>query len=212
MDDKEFWREYYAQYPKPTYESSFANFVLPHMDENKNMIELGCGNGRDSIYFAQNNINVIAVDQIQEEIDYLNENHGESNLKFIVDDFTNLSKTESDVIRSMDFDYVYSRFTFHSINEKKENRTLDWIECNLTKGGYFFLEARSLNDAMFKRGVALSENENFTDHYRRYLDLKTITEKLESRNFKIIHKSEGKNLAIYEDDNPCLIRIIAEKI
>ena len=212
MDDKQYWTEYYAKNSKPNDASSFAKFILPNLIENKNLIELGCGNARDSIYFAQNKLNVIAIDQVQEEIDYLNENHKEDNILFVADDFTNLAKTESEDIKNTDFDYVYSRFTFHSINEEKENRTLDWIEDNLTPGGCFLLEARSLNDPMFRQGKALSETENFTNHYRRYMDLNKIIEKLESRNFEIIYKIEDNNLAIHKDDNPYVIRIIAKKL
>ena len=65
---------------------------------------------------------------------------------------------------------------------------------------------------MFRQGKALSETENFTNHYRRYMDLNKIIEKLESRNFEIIYKIEDNNLAIHKDDNPYVIRIIAKKL
>ena len=212
MDDKNYWKEYYAKNSKPTNASTFAEFILPKLEKDKNLIELGCGNGRDSIYFAQNNINVIAVDQVQEEMDYLNENHKDENITFIGDDFTNLINTQSELIKNTDSDYVYSRFTFHSINEVKEDKTLDWIESTLKSGGYFLLEARSVNDPMFKQGKLLSETENFTNHYRRYMDLDKIINKLETRNFEIIFKIEDNNLAVYKDDNPYVIRIIAKKL
>ncbi len=212
MDDKEYWTQYYAKNSKPADSSTFAQFVLPKLKKDKNLIELGCGNGRDSIYFAKNSINVIGIDQVQEEIDYLNINHKEDNIHFICDDFTNLDETECDLIRDADIDYIYSRFTFHAINEIKEDRTLDWIEGKLNADGYFFLEARSVKDPMYKQGKALSETENFTDHYRRFMDLDSIISKLESRNFKIIFKIEDKDLAVYKDDNPYLIRIIAKKL
>lgn len=161
---------------------------------------------------AQNNLNVVAVDQVQEEIDYLNENHKEENILFVCDDFTNLANTSDDIINETDFDYIYSRFTFHSINEAKEDRTLDWIENTLDNGGCFLLEARSLNDPMFKQGKSLSDTENYTTHYRRYMNLNKIIEKLESRNFEIIYNIEDNNLAVYKDDNPYVIRIIAKKL
>lgn len=211
MNDKEYWTKYYEDNSKPTDASTFAEFILPCLEENKNLIELGCGNARDSIFFSQNNINVIAVDQVQYEIDFLNENYKSENIQFFCDDFTNLKNTDFDEIRECDFDYVYSRFTFHSINEKKEDNALDWIKDNLKKDGLFLLEARSLNDPMFKQGEALSETENFTTHYRRYMDLDKITKKLEDRNFSIEYKIEDNNLAVHNDDNPYVIRIIAKK-
>lgn len=212
MDDKKYWTEYYAKNSKPTNSSTFAEFILPKLERDKNLIELGCGNGRDSIYFAKNQINVIGIDQVQDEIDYLNNHHKADNIHFICDDFTDLDNTQSDLIRDMEFDYIYSRFTFHAINENKEDRTLDWIENKLNKGGCFFLEARSVKDPMYKQGKALSETENFTNHYRRFMNLDKIISKLESRNFEIIFKIEDKDLAVYKDDNPYLIRVIAKKL
>ena len=211
MDDKEYWDEYYATHSKPNDASTFAEFVLDRLEEGKTLIELGCGNGRDSLFFSKNGLNVVAVDQVDSEIKFLNENYASENITFVAGDFTNLATSEEDLIKNTQFDYIYSRFTFHSINEAKEDRTLDWISNHLD-GGLFLLEARSLNDPMFKKGDALSDTENFTTHYRRYMDLDKITQNLESRNFEIIYKIEDNDLAVYKDDNPYVIRIIARKL
>ena len=53
MNDKEYWTNYYADNSKPTDASTFAEFILPYLDENKDLIELGCGNARDSIFFSK---------------------------------------------------------------------------------------------------------------------------------------------------------------
>ena len=212
MDDKEYWNKYYEKNSKPTTASSFAKFILPQLSENKNLLELGCGNGRDSIYFSKNGLNVIGVDQVRCEVDFLNENYKSENICFICDDFTNLENSEHSLIKETQFDYIYSRFTFHSINKNKEDRTLDWIETKLSKDGLFLLEARSINDPMFKQGKMLSETEHFTNHYRRFMNLDNIIEKLENRNFGIVFKTEENNLAVYKNDNPYVIRIIAKKL
>ncbi len=210
MDDKEYWDEYYATHSKPNDASTFAEFVLDRLEEGKTLIELGCGNGRDSLFFSKNGLNVVAVDQVDSEIKFLNENYASENITFVAGDFTNLATSEEDLIKNTQFDYIYSRFTFHSINEAKEDRTLDWISNHLD-GGLFLLEARSLNDPMFKKGDALSDTENFTTHFRRYIDLDKFTDKLEDLGFEILFEIEDKDLAPYKDDNPYVIRIIAKK-
>lgn len=215
MDDKEYWKEYYTKNFMPAGPSSFAEFALEYLEEGNSLIELGCGNGRDSIYFFKNNIDVIGVDQVKHEVDYLNENYGDDSLLFLSDDFTNLSNAKienKEIIETKEIDYVYSRFTFHSINERKEDRALDWIEDTLNPGGLFLLEARSTKDPMYQQGRSLSETENFTDHYRRYMDYDKILNKLKSKDFEIVFSIEDKDLAVYKDDNPYVIRIIAKKI
>ena len=108
------------------------------------------------------------------------------------------------------FDYIYSRFTFHSINEKKEDNTIDWISKHLNAGGLFFLEARSIKDPMFKQGEQLSDSENYTTHYRRYMDLEKIIKKLENKNLRVIYQKESDGLSVYKDDNPVVIRLIVK--
>jgi cyclopropane fatty-acyl-phospholipid synthase-like methyltransferase len=203
MDDKKYWENYYKKHSKPIKQSSFASFIETYLEKNKKLIELGCGNGRDSIFFSKKNINVLGVDQAENEIKFLNENYANKKLNFLADDFTDLNLDTK-------FDYIYSRFTFHSINEEKEDNTLSWVSSHLKDEGLFFLEARSINDPMYNEGKILSEFENFTDHYRRYMDLNKIIEKLENKNFSIIYKIENDGLAIHKNEDPIVIRIIAQ--
>ena len=167
FNDKEYWHKYYKKNYSPYKESDFAKFVLQFLEKEKYLLELGCGNGRDSIFFSKNLINVLAVDQVSDEINFLNSNFSNERIKFICDDFTNLEVLDN-------FDYIYSRFTIHSITESEEDRVLKWVFKHLYKNGLFFIESRSINDIMYNNGTKLSINENFTDQqllsaaHRRY--------------------------------------------
>lgn len=60
------------------------------------LLELGCGNGRDALFFAKNKIQTTAIDQVADEISYLAKHcatttKGIANPHFIAVDFTNLS-------------------------------------------------------------------------------------------------------------------------
>ena len=183
MNDKSYWEQYYKKNPNPVEPSTFARFTSGFLHPGNSLIELGCGNGRDSVFFAQNNLNVTAIDQVESEMDYLNHKYSLYNLDFKADDFTRLTSDKS-------YDYVYSRFTLHSINEEAEARVLKWIGSNLKDQGYFFLEVRSINDPMFQKGEKISDNENVTTHYRRYLNLEDTINKIEKCGLKIIYQLE----------------------
>ena len=85
--DKTYWREFYSRHKIGVEPSLFAklvykNYLLESIncDTNKytksnapSLLELGCGNGRDSLYFANNGIDTTAIDQVREEIEYLND-------------------------------------------------------------------------------------------------------------------------------------------
>lgn len=206
IDDIKYWEKYYKKNNIPFEPTPFSKFILQYLDlENgKNLVELGCGNGRDSIFLSNSGINVLGIDQVNTEIKFLNKEFSSDNLKFICSDFTNLDL-------DFKFDYVYSRFTLHSIDEEAENRVLNWVSDHLNENGLFFVEARSINDTLYNSGTQISNNENFTDHYRRYMDKSIFISKLEKLCFKIVYSIEDNGLAIYKNEDPKIVRIISKK-
>lgn len=123
--NRKYWEEFYKTFEIQD-PSSFAKFVLPFIDGKRTLLELGCGNARDAIFFAQNNFNVTATDlAIEEKFD-----HG---IKFLNRDFSQLEDLEG-------VDVLYSRFTLHAITSKQEDQVLDWIEKNLKKGSLICIE------------------------------------------------------------------------
>lgn len=205
INDKEYWNQFYNKNSLPFEKSDFAEFVFKnYIVSGKTLIEMGCGNGRDSVFFAKNGVKVIAVDQAENEIKFLNDKFKKDNIEFLCQDFTNLNLKKN-------FDYIYSRFTIHSITEEGEDRLLNYAFNNLYKGGYIFIEARSVKDVLYNEGVKLSKNENFTDHYRRYADKDALINKLIKLGFKIKYQIESKGLAVYKKEDPCIVRIIAQK-
>jgi len=205
--DKEYWENYYIKHRTPGQPSPFAEEIIEYLKPGTTLLELGCGNGRDTVFFSNNNIHVTGIDQTVDQIDYLNKNFANENLKFICDDFTKVTKLNGL------FHSIYSRFTFHAISEKQEDRVLHWIKDNLKTDGLFFLEVRSVDDILFNEGVEVvnEKNAKITSHYRRFSDFNIIKQKLISLGFSIIFSVEDKNLARYKNENPIVIRIIAKK-
>ena len=54
--EKNYWEKYYESHREPNKPSPFAEFVSNELDSGTCLVELGCGNGRDSIYFGEKNI------------------------------------------------------------------------------------------------------------------------------------------------------------
>ncbi len=207
--DKRYWEKYYTRkekidigYDNP---SGFALFVLDQLTESNNrIVELGCGNGRDSIFFAENNKNVLAIDQCKNTTDELNNIY--KNMEAMSYDFTRLPI-------NLEFkpNVIYSRFTLHSIDESGEDRTIAWAGKALEKGGLFCLEARTVLDPLCGKGDNKGRNTWFTDHYRRFIVAEEVINKFEDNGFEVIYKIEQNNLAIYKDDNPVVLRLICRK-
>ena len=203
VNDTSYWNDYYKRHAEPQDPSSFALYVkskyVATSAHSQRMIELGCGNGRDAVFFARScqNINFLAVDLADEEVEFLNKNYSSPNLSFESADFSSLDSGPS-------FDYVYSRFTFHSIDEMSEDRTLNWIGQNLNSNGYFFLEVRSSRDAHLEKAIKDA-------HYRRYVSYDAICSKVKQQGLSIVESVESQGLAPYKGEDPFIIRLVARQ-
>ena len=62
------WEQFYSGDTQVFYPSEFAKSVLPQLTSGWDILDVGCGNGRDSIFFANHGMNVTAVDRSQEAI------------------------------------------------------------------------------------------------------------------------------------------------
>ena len=204
---KTYWDMFYAENSLTHRPSSFAEFCLPQMDKLKYIVELGCGNGRDACYFAQNNLKVIAFDRSHEAI-VQNQKMKIQNIEFIEDDFTAI---KSEYIVGKEIGNIYSRFTLHSIDKTDFDRTLEWVSETLLAGGKFFLEARTINDKLFGVGKAMPDNGFYTTHYRRFLDIKQVKVQLENLNFTLLYCVEDFISAELNNDGAVVLRVICIK-
>ena len=205
--DYKYWNEYYKKNIAPHEPSKFAKDILKYLESGKKLVELGCGNGRDAIFLSNNNINVVAIDQSESSINNLKCSVSNSNIDFIADDFI-----ETKLLEKESFDYVYSRFTLHSISEEQEDKLINRVYNSLKKDGLLLIEVRSIKDEIFGLGEKVARNTYvYNNHSRRFIVLDELIEKLTSIGFKINFVDENNNYAIYKEQNPIVIRIIAKK-
>lgn len=139
ITDEKYWTKFYQQHQDPFTASLFAKFCCKHyIKKHDLLLELGCGNGRDAIYFSKNLVKVDAIDLCRKEINYLNQKYKNSDLKFMCMDFSEINFVDK-------YDIVYSRFTLHSISEEQENKLFPAVYRALKKheSGNFSLYYRS---------------------------------------------------------------------
>tara|TARA_B110001452_G_scaffold150188_1_gene124964 strand:+ start:2521 stop:3162 length:642 start_codon:yes stop_codon:yes gene_type:complete len=208
FNDKEYWSKYYEtilKSKKNISPSDFAKYLVENdiVKTDSDLVELGCGNGRDSIYFSSYDVNVTAIDQCSNTTTFLN---NLQKINSFADDFTRLSSLRKNV------DVVYSRFTLHSVDAQGEKRTLKWVYDNLKTGGFFCIEVRTINDPIFGLGQDKGENIWFyNNHHRRFVDAKEFKKDLINLDFNLFYFDESNGYAKYEDQDPVLLRVIAKK-
>ena len=155
------------------------------------------------------NIFVTAVDKSREAIKANNFKNKKKEIKFLNRDINN--KNFSKIGK---FDYIYSRFFLHTINQESETKLFN----NLSKLGIpnktiILFEFRTIKDPLYKIGKKISKYERFTDHYRRFIDNNILKRCLLKKNkFKILKVLEKKGLAKHKKEDPVVCRLILKFI
>jgi tellurite methyltransferase len=212
--DKEYWNSYYAarkaiHYPSPFCEYCCKDWIKPQ----SRILELGCGNGRDAFYLAENGHTVVGLDQsdvaVSDNTKRIAEHNVGDRLKFITDDFTRPSAKTLNSDRP--FDVVYSRFTLHSVTEEEQQSIIQWVYEALPSKGTFLIECRTKNDPLFSQGKRISDTEAITDHYRRFADANVLLREFLAMGFQARYFIERDNLAVFGNDNPVVARYVLAK-
>ena len=221
--DKDYWKNFYQKHTKSGERSLFANFVYEnylakqsfisslkqgfHFRQTR-LLELGCGNGRDALFFAKKGIRVVGIDQVSEEIAYL-QNKKHKNANFIASDFTKLR--EISVLNNHTFECIYSRFTLHSISLKQQENLLLQLKDFLAPQGIFAIEARGYKNALYKKGEAVKDEADafiYDNHYRRFINVWRLCEILQA-HFDIAFAAECRGFAPFQKSDDYFFRIIA---
>ena len=71
IDNTDYWNLYYQNKLCPTSPSPFARYVSTLVEPGRTLAELGCGNGRDALYFASLGLDVVAMDLSEAAISML---------------------------------------------------------------------------------------------------------------------------------------------
>ncbi len=204
MDHEEYWNSYYSdksQRAPPIVPSQFAAFVAGEFSyPRRTIVEFGCGNGRDSLFFSRWGYTTIGVDASQAAIEKCQERaQGEAN--FICRDIRSPDLLDS--IRKMsvpDDVVVYARFFLHAIGLEEEMAFLSTARelCGLE--GAVAVEFRT------NRDEALAKETRF--HFRRFVDPVEFMARARQAGLTTTYFVEGFGFAKYGKDDAHVARCI----
>ena len=208
--DKEYWNEYYSSLTTQNAISEPSNFAISisgQLERNKSILDVGCGNGRDSLHFMNLGLNVTGIDASDKTIEKLRKIQQENKfINFICGDFVN-----NEEIYSRKYDYIYSRFTLHAITSQQQNEFLKNTTNILVPNGKIFIEARTLRDDLYNMGEKLGDNAFIYDgHYRRFIEPEELADIMRSLGYEIIYLCESRGFSKFGDSDPVLMRLIAK--
>ena len=211
--EADYWCRYYDKRDAPVLPSQFALFVANEVQTGAlpsvaTIIDVGCGNGRDAVFFLHLGLRVFGIDRSEMAVESCRELLGSHavNIRargdFVVaaaDDAPSWRKladaTSGPVL-------VYARFFFHSIDEGAQSRVLAEVAKLLAeRGGAFCAEFRTHKD---------SESTKTTpDHYRRFIDPDDFARRIEEASMRVVWRTDGRGMAKYRSDDAHVARFLA---
>lgn len=158
--------------------SRFANRVYLFLKnkKSKTILDIGCGGGRDSVFFAKKGYQVISMDIFADA--FQRTKLKTAGIKFIKKDVKKIN------FKPDTFDVIYAHLSLHYFDDKTTDRIISNLYKILKPGGYIFIKCKSIRDPLFGKGKKIEENYYNFGHKRHFFTKDYMTEKL--KIFKII--------------------------
>ena len=213
-----YWDTFYAKKSLGLRPSTFAQWCTTEggLLAHDAVLEIGCGNGRDSYFFAQQGLHVVGVDASQVAIRNNQEQADTSTIEapcvFVHAQLgPGASWEQLTVQRTVKPTAIYCRFVLHAVTQAEAKAILDFCAAFLKPQEKLYLEFRTTRDPMFQRGEKVGEHERMTDHYRRFIEPEPFRHQMAQRGWQELYFLESDGLSPYKDDDPVLARLIYEK-
>lgn len=201
---KQHWSLFYKR-QHTTIPSSFAASVAVELKEPCRIIDVGCGNGRDSLFFARLGHQVLGLDIAAPAVGQDASAAEFEQLDNVVFEEVDVGAPDSldRVIRSASGDaalVIYARFFFHAITEEEETAILDVLSEHLPGTARCYFEFRTSKDE--------KTHKHFHDHYRRFINLDAfVTKALRKGTMDCIYTVEGQGMAKFGEEDPFVGRV-----
>lgn len=205
-----YWDGFYSSFTLQE-PSTFAIFLSSQLSGINYVVDMGCGNGRDTIYLSKIlNCPAIGLDASTSAINQLTKYVNKSNLPNEIkartfalgaDEQPNEIETKL-LLPHGGAILVYLRFVLHAINETAESHL--WKILEQLIGG----SARVVVAFEFRTIEDKSLPKETPQHYRRFIEPSAVAEELTKLGLFLNYEVQGRGFSPYGLDDPFLCRQI----
>ena len=202
-----YWQDYYRTAAAPDQPSDYARLAAERLRNCAAVVDLGCGNGRDTLHFLAAGLKVWAIDGSSAAIETCRKRiaaavHASHQARLRCGDATDpalwheLGRDQPGPLG------IYARFLFHAIDEPTADLVLDRVAGHLAAhDGILLAEFRTPADAQLRKAEM--------PHYRRYVDPDRFCAALAQRGLCVVERREGQGMARHCGEDAHVARIAA---
>ncbi len=197
-----YWDDFYREKTKGfRLPSQFAAFALSEFPSIQHVLEFGCGDGRDAMFFALYGRQVTAYDSSVEAVKSCRLLDVNDQVNFDVFQVSNRSALIAVAKHREEPRLIYARFFLHALSTQDRLTFLQCLPDLMGDSGAVALEYRTVEDMRLPK--------TFGGHHREYVDHEQICSTLEALGLKIRYQSQGTGYAKYGDEDAIVGRCIA---
>lgn len=203
------WMSFYHDADRaavPAEPSSFARWMTGLEDRDALVVDVGCGTGRDVLYFARDGRRSIGLDYAAHGFGPAGAAAGQEGLPvsfepFNLCDLRNVLAVGTRLAHDSGPRIVFARFLVHALGEQARQNLWRLSQLALRGGGRLYLEFRTPRDSTTKHA--------FGNRYRNYVEPDVVVREIEQRGGRIQYRTEGQGMAPYASEDPHVCRLVA---
>jgi hypothetical protein len=197
-----YWNAFYADCPGPEEPSSFFFFARDWLWNNgyttgNTLVDVGCGNMRDSLAFAGFGWEVTAVDK---STSLGAPRHPNITL------LSNYDAANIDISANI----YYCRFLVHALEERELDDFLCRLYRQMNESSVLLLETRALENGQDKQ-LSWFSSPVGKEHTRMLYSSAYLLDKLRGFGFCVEYVKEGRGTAVYGSEDPYIVRLILRR-
>ncbi|MET1061153.1 MAG: class I SAM-dependent methyltransferase [Nocardioides sp.] len=203
-----YWGDFYrsrASDRVPTTPTPFATWVADRLEPRQHVLDVGCGNGRDSVYFAEQGHRVTALDgtmlarRLTRRLATQHSTRVTPKELNLTDLFSTLT-SGARFARLKKPPQIYARFLLDAVEGDTRQNFFRWARMIQRRGGLTYVEFRTWQGTLRARA--------FPFHYRALLDPDRVVAEIQRYGGSVVHRDEGVGLAPFENENPRICRLV----
>lgn len=185
MTGQSVWNKNWAAWKEDFKPSPFAEkaFRLMKVKDFHDVLDLGCGKGRNSLFFASNGLNVTAMD-ISDEALRTVENLRHPKIRTV---YADISKAD---LQPECYDAVFACLSLHYFGDAVTRMIVDKVYRSLRAGGLFFIRCKSVKDKAYGVGENVGEDMYFDGWTRHFFRPEYMTDILSGFETAAVSETE----------------------